>query len=108
MPYIYPTLPDIETMALFNSISLPYSLKCIIGTSLSLSTISLKIHSHLVRKTQDLDHNQSIISGSNAAHRFLLHSSVKREAIRNTLSCGTDMDGRAKHRFAFTDSQGNH
>ena len=108
MPYIYPTLPDIDTMALFNSISLPYSFKFLIGTSLSLSTISLKIHSHLVWKTQDLDHNQSILSSSNATHRFPLYSSVKREAVRHTLFCDTDMDGSAKHRFAFTDSQGNH
>lgn len=33
MPYIYPHLPDIETMALFNSISLPYSFKFLIGKS---------------------------------------------------------------------------
>jgi hypothetical protein len=31
MPYVYPTLPDIDTMALFNSISLPYSFKFLIG-----------------------------------------------------------------------------
>lgn len=31
MPYVYPTLPDIDTMALFNSISLPYSFKFVMG-----------------------------------------------------------------------------
>ena len=31
MPYTYPKLPDIETMALFHSISLPYSFKFIVG-----------------------------------------------------------------------------
>ncbi len=32
MPYIYPELPDVHTMTLFNSVTLPYSLKFLLGT----------------------------------------------------------------------------
>lgn len=31
MPYVHASLPDVHTMALFNSVSLPYSLKFLIG-----------------------------------------------------------------------------
>jgi hypothetical protein len=33
MPYIYKELPDVSTMAIFNSTNLPFSFKFIIGTS---------------------------------------------------------------------------
>jgi hypothetical protein len=36
MPYVYPSLPDIDTMALFNSLSLPYSFKFLIGKAASI------------------------------------------------------------------------
>jgi hypothetical protein len=32
MPYVYPSLPDVPTMALFSLASLPYSLKFLLGT----------------------------------------------------------------------------
>lgn len=31
MPYIYPELPDVHTMALFNSVTLPYSFKFLLA-----------------------------------------------------------------------------
>jgi hypothetical protein len=33
MPYIYKELPDVHTMALFHAVTLPYSLKFLLGTS---------------------------------------------------------------------------
>jgi hypothetical protein len=33
MPYIYAELPDVSTMAIFNSTNLPFSLKFLIGTA---------------------------------------------------------------------------
>jgi hypothetical protein len=65
MPYIYPTLPDVDTMALFNSITLPYSFKFLIGTptctqrrfsknSRSSSTASARPGSSLVNPQQQL------------------------------------------------------
>lgn len=35
VPYVYPRLPDIDTMALFNSAALPYSFKFLLGTALT-------------------------------------------------------------------------
>jgi len=32
MPYIYKELPDVHTMALFHAVTLPYSLKFLLGT----------------------------------------------------------------------------
>ena len=31
MPYIYKELPDVHTMALFSAVTLPYSLKFLLG-----------------------------------------------------------------------------
>jgi hypothetical protein len=38
MPYIYPSLPDVHTMTLFNSVTLPYSLKFILAPFLEKHT----------------------------------------------------------------------
>lgn len=32
MPYIYPALPDVHTMAIFNAVGISYSLKFLFGT----------------------------------------------------------------------------
>lgn len=42
MPYIYPELPDVHTMTLFNSVSLPYSLKFLLGTMFINQPLSYK------------------------------------------------------------------
>lgn len=36
IPYVYPELPDIDTMLIFNTLSIPYSFKFLIGNNYNM------------------------------------------------------------------------
>jgi len=36
IPYVYPELPDVDTMIIFNNLSIPYSFKFIIGKDIRI------------------------------------------------------------------------
>lgn len=40
MPYIYPALPDVHTMAIFNAVGISYSLKFLFGTFTLIQLLS--------------------------------------------------------------------